>query len=200
MAKYSRSELEKMIELFKQAIENAESSGDWVKHLGPLYTDDALYQWNIGPNQEFRAQGRKEIEAYALDAQMEGLEDWEYPYYDFVIDEDRSEVIGFFRQISPVKREDGTNYEVEGVSGSRFHYGGNYQWCEQKDFFDFGNLKALFIELAAVDGLKPELKKNIQNLATGQLLPGNYLIRPKARISKKLRGVMAMTRIALLGR
>ncbi len=199
MPKYSREELKEMTENFTQAIELAEETGDW-KPLAIMYTEDAQYRWNVGPNEEFYANGRKEIEAYAMGAQMQGLEEWRYPYYDFLIDEERGEVVGFFRQISPFKREDGSHYEIEGISGSRFYYGGNYQWKEQRDFFDVGNLKALLIELAAIDALEPAFKKNIQKLAKGQLLPGNRKIRPEASLLTKAKGIAAMLKIALTGR
>ncbi len=200
MAEYSRGELEKMVELFTQAIAQAETSGDWVEQMGCMYTDDALYQWNVGPNEEFCAHGRKEIEAYAMGAQMEGLKEWRYPYYDFVIDEERGEVIGFFRQISPAKREDGTNYEVEGVSGSRFYYGGNYQWREQRDFFDVGNLRSLLIELAGIGELNPQVKRKIRQFVRGEALAGNRHIRPAPSLFKKCVGIGAILKIAITGR
>jgi len=200
MAGYSRAELEEMVERWNRAIAQAESSGDWVGHMGCLYTDDALYRWNVGPNEEFCAHGRKEIEAYAMDAQMEGLKDWSYPYTDFIIDEKRGQVIGFFRQISPAKREDGTHYEVEGLSGSWFHYGGNYQWSEQRDFFDFGNIKALYIELAGIGALEPEVRQNIYQLMRGKLLPGNRRIRLRPSLLQKIRGLFEISKIALTGK
>ncbi|MAG33801.1 MAG: hypothetical protein CL908_23215 [Deltaproteobacteria bacterium] len=200
MPEFSRDELERMTELFEQGIERAETTGDWIKHVGCLYTDDALYEWNLGPNIEFRARGRKEIEAYAMGSQMEGLKDWRYPYTDWVIDDKRGEVIGFFRQIAPAKRDDGTHYELEGLCGSWFFYGGNYQWREQRDFFDVGNLKALMFELAGIGALSPELKRDIHLSARGHKIPGNHRIRRRPSLLERLRGIFAILKIALTGK
>lgn len=53
-----------------------------------MYTEDATYGWNYGPKQDFMAVGREEIREVALGLEMKGLEGWEYPYQDFVIDRD----------------------------------------------------------------------------------------------------------------
>ena len=141
---YPRAELEEMVQRWLQANQQAERQGDWAKSLGPFYTLDAQYSWNMGPNQEFVAQGRQEICDIALGYYMKGFENWSYPYHDVIIDEKRGTVIGFYKQLAPATRPDGTSYEVVGVSGSWFEYGGNYQWKWQRDFFDLGNVKALF--------------------------------------------------------
>ena len=44
-------------------------------------------------------------------------------------------------------RDDGTHYQVAGIGGSWFRYGGNFQWSWQRDFFDFGNVSSLFLEM-----------------------------------------------------
>ena len=87
MAEYSRAELEQMMERWLQANRNAEQEGNWAKYLGPMYTDDAEYRWNIGPNEEFVARSRKQIEEWALGVQMQGFEQWRYPYDRILIDE-----------------------------------------------------------------------------------------------------------------
>ncbi|MEY3759330.1 MAG: hypothetical protein RIR39_821, partial [Pseudomonadota bacterium] len=66
MAAYPRAELEEMVERWLQANRDAEKEGNWPKYLGAMYTDDAEYRWNIGPNEEFVARSRKEIEEWAL--------------------------------------------------------------------------------------------------------------------------------------
>ena len=73
MAAYPRAELEEMVERWLEANRQAEKDGDWPKHLGAMYTDDAEYRWNIGPNEEFVARNREEIEKWALGEQMEAL-------------------------------------------------------------------------------------------------------------------------------
>jgi hypothetical protein len=199
MPAYPREELEAMVERWLAANRDSERDGDWVKNLGAMYTENAEYGWNMGPNREFIARGRKEIEDWALGAHMEGFEKWRYPYDKILIDEQQGEVIGIWRQVAPVKREDGGEYEVAGVGGSWFRYGGNYQWSWQRDFFDLGNVKALFLELAADGKLEPPVKQRLGKLARGQKLPGVYPINPEAGLWKKLKGLLAMIRIVLFG-
>jgi len=200
MSNYPRAELEEMVERWLAANRNAEKEGNWPKYLGAMYTDDAEYRWNMGPNEEFVAQGRKQIEEWALGVQMEGFEEWRYPYHRILIDDKHGEVIGLWRQIAPAKREDGSNYEVEGIGGSWFRYAGDFKWNWQRDFFDLANVKALLFELAADDKLDSAVKKKISRLAKGQLLPGHERLREKPGLIKKLKGWLAMVRIALFGR
>lgn len=199
MPAFPREEIEAMVDRWLSANQDSERDGDWVKNLGAMYAEDAEYSWNMGPNREFVARGRKEIEDWALGAHMEGFEKWRYPYDKIIIDERQGEVIGIWRQVAPVRREDGSEYEVAGVGGSWFRYGGNYQWSWQRDFFDLGNVKALFMELAADGKLEPPVKQRLGKLARGQKLPGVYPINPDIGFAKKLKGVLAMLRIVVFG-
>lgn len=200
MPAYPRKELEAMIETWLTANQASERAGDWVQSLGKMYTDDAEYRWNMGPNREFVARGRQQIEEWALGAHMEGFEKWRYPYDNIIIDEQQGEVIGIWRQVAPAKRDDGSEYEVSGLGGSWFRYGGNQQWSWQKDFFDLGNVKALFMELAADDKLEAPVKQKLRRLAWGLQLPGVELIHTEPGVGRKLKGLLAMIRIVLLGR
>ena len=200
MAAYPRKELENMVDRWLAANKTAERQGDWIKELGAMYTDDAEYSWNMGPNREFIARGRQQIEEWALGAHMEGFEKWRYPYEKIIIDEQQGEVIGIWRQLAPVKRADGSDYEVAGVGGSWFRYGGDFKWSWQRDFFDLGNAKAMFMELAADGKLEPPVKQRLSKLAKGQQLPGVYPLHAETGLLKKLRGLMAMLGIVLLGK
>lgn len=200
MAEFSRAELEQMVDRWLAANRQAEQEGNWAKHLGALYTDDAEYRWNIGPNEEFVARGRQQIEQWALGVQMEGFEQWRYPYHKILIDEKQGEVVGFWRQVAPARRDDGTAYEVAGIGGSWFRYGGDYKWCWQRDFFDLGNVKALLFELAGDGKLEPAVKRKISTLAKGQLLPGHERLRECPGIGKKIRALLAMIRIVLFAK
>lgn len=200
MPRYPRAELEEMVNRWLAANSKSEREGDWITNLGAMYTEDAEYSWNMGPNREFVAKGRKQIEDWALGVHMEGFEKWRYPYDKILIDDQQGEVIGIWRQVAPVKRQDGTDYEVAGVGGSWFRYGGNYQWCWQRDFFDLGNVKAMFMELAADGKLEPSVKQRLSRLAKGQSLPGVYPIADSPGLAKKLKGLLAMMRIVLIGR
>ncbi len=199
MPAYPREELEEMVERWLAANRRAETEGDWIKHLGGLYTDDAEYGWNMGPNREFLARGRQQIENWALGVHMEGFETWRYPYEKILIDEKLGEVIGIWHQTAPVKRSNGSHYEAAGIGGSWFRYGGGYRWCWQRDFFDLGNVKAMFIELAADDKLEPPVKRRLSKLAKGQALPGVSAIHGNPALAKRLKGLLAMARIVLFG-
>ena len=110
---YPREEMEAMVDKWLQANVDAEKEGDWTRHLGPMYTEDAVYTWNIGPDEEFVADGRQEICDVALGYQMVGFEGWEYPYHDIIIDDRRGTVLGFWKQQSPYTRPDGTPMCIE---------------------------------------------------------------------------------------
>lgn len=197
---YPREELEEMVSRWLQANVDAEKEGDWTKYLGPLYTEDAVYSWNMGPNEEFVANGRQEICDVALGYQMKGFEEWQYPYHDIIIDERRGTVIGFWKQVAPYKRNDGSNYEITGIGGSWFEYAGDYQWKWQRDFFDLGNAKDCFFQLAGAGALEPVVKEKIYQQAKGVLLPGHRKLRPELSKYEKAKNVVAMVKIALTGK
>ncbi len=199
MPAYPREELEAMVERWLAANSQSESQGNWIGSLGAMYAEDAEYSWNMGPNREFIARGRKEIEEWALGAHMEGFEKWRYPYDKIIIDEKQGEVIGIWRQVAPMKRADGSDYEVAGVGGSWFRYGGDYQWSWQRDFFDLGNAKDMFMELAADGQLEPSVKQRLRKLAWGQKLPGVYPLHADPSPGQKLKALWAMLRIVLFG-
>ncbi len=197
---YPREELEEMVERWLQANVDAERDNDWTRHLGPMYTEDAVYGWNIGPNEEFEVRSRKDICEVALGYQMKGFEDWEYPYHDIIIDERRGTVIGFWKQMAPYKRADGTPYTVAGIGGSWFEYAGNWQWKWQRDFFDFGNAKDCFFQLAGAGVLSDVVKRKIHVQAKGTMLPGHRPIREAPSKTEKVKNALAMVKIALTGR
>ena len=173
MPAYPRAELEEMVERWLQANRDAEETGDWGP-MADLYTTDATYGWNYGAKENFMAVGREEIREYALGSEMFGLDGWEYPYQQLLIDDQRGQVVGFWRQVADATRADGTNYEVAGIGGSWFRYGGGFQWSWQRDWFDFGNAAALFIEMMGDGTLSEGMTKRMErSLAPGQL-PGHY--------------------------
>ena len=173
MAGYPRAEMEEMIERWLQANRDAEAAGDWGP-MAELYTVDATYGWNYGDKENFMAVGREEIREIALGHEMAGLEGWEYPYQEILIDEVKGQVVGFWRQIADATRPDGTHYEVAGIGGSWFRYGGNFQWSWQRDWFDFGNAAALFMEMMTDGTLSAGMTGRMErSLRPGQL-PGHY--------------------------
>lgn len=199
-ARYSRTELEDMVQRWVAAHDRATEAGDWKSTLGAFYTVDAEYRWELGPDETFIARGVHDIREIAVGYQMQGFERWRYPYERVVIDEAKGEVVGFWRQISPYRRADGTFYEVPGLGSSWFRYAGNYEWSHQQDFFDLGCVVATLRDLAAA-GLLPEaLKKKMQMRARGELMAGHSPRPGRASLLDKARGNLALARIALLGR
>jgi hypothetical protein len=162
MPSYPREELEEMVRRWVAANDRAGQTGDWSP-MAEFYTDDALYSWNTGPRHEFVARGRDEIRRFVMGTEMSGLEKWTYPYVRVLIDEKIGEVIGIWRQLAPLKREDGAPYEIAGTGGSWFRYAGGYRWSWQRDFFDHANAGAVFLELLQAgklgEGMQARMKQ-----------------------------------------
>ncbi|MDV6014107.1 nuclear transport factor 2 family protein [Haloechinothrix sp. LS1_15] len=180
MPSYPREELDEMVRRWLDENKRCEELGDW-RPLADMYTEHATYGWNMGPDQDFMAVGREEIREIALGQEMAGLEGWTYPYQSIVIDDRSGEVIGFWKQIAAATRPDGSHYEVPGIGGSWFRYGGDWQWNWQRDFFDLGNAAAVFQEMIANDALSDGMKMRIDRAVSGEPLPG-YFPRGKAPV------------------
>jgi len=172
MAEYPREELEEMVERWLAANRECEALGDW-RPLADLYTEDATYGWNYGPHTDFMAVGRDEIRDLALGAEMGGLDGWTYPYQEVLIDDRKGYVMGLWKQVADDHRADGTQYEVAGIGGSWFRYAGNFQWDWQRDFFDFGNAGALFMEMMTDGKLSDGMTSRMERSMRGPL-PGYY--------------------------
>lgn len=70
-------------------------------------------------------------------------------------------------------RADGSHYEIAGLGGSWFRYGGNQQWSWQRDFFDVGNATAIFIEMIGDGALSPGMQARIERTGKGRAA-GHY--------------------------
>ena len=169
---YPRAELEEMVRRWLDTNRKAEAENDWTL-LAELYTDDATYGWNLGPGGEFMAVGIDQIRDIALGREMGGLDGWTYPYQDVLIDEVKGQVIGLWKQIADATRADGSRYEVAGIGGSWFRYAGNHKWSWQRDFFDFGNAAATFVEMIKDGTLSDGMTKRMERTAAGEQ-PGRY--------------------------
>jgi len=172
MTAFPRAELDEMVERWLQANRDAEAAGDW-RPMADLYTENATYGWNYGPDTDFMAIGRDEIRNLALGAEMGGLDGWQYPYEELLVDAERGMVVGFWRQVADATRPDGTNYEVAGIGGSWFGYAGNFQWAWQRDWFDFGNAASVFMEMLTAGVLSEGMTKRMQESMKGPK-PGYY--------------------------
>jgi hypothetical protein len=173
MPSFPRAEMEEMVERWLQANRDAEAAGDWAP-MAELYTPDATYGWNYGPKENFMVVGRDEIRDVALGLEMGGLGGWQYPYQEILIDDVKGHVVGFWRQIADATRGDGSHYEVAGIGGSWFRYAGGFQWSWQRDWFDYGNAAAVFLEMIGdgtlSEGMTARMNRSLQ---PGQL-PGHY--------------------------
>lgn len=149
-----------------------EEAGDWTP-MADLYTADATYGWNYGSDTDFMAVGRDEIRELALGTEMSGLDGWQYPYQEILIDEAKGQVVGFWRQIAQERRDDGSQYAVLGIGGSWFRYGGDLQWSWQRDWFDFGNAAALFLEMMGDGKLSAGMTERMNRSMKGPR-PGYY--------------------------
>ena len=64
---------------------------------------------------------------------------------------------------------------MAGIGGSWFGYAGDFQWRFQRDWFDFGNAAACFIEMMG-DGTLSEGMTARMHRSLGGGLPGHYAI------------------------
>ena len=172
MPAFSYQELEEMVQRWLAANRRAQDDNDW-RPMADMYTEDATYGWNVGPNDEFMAVGRDEIREYALGTEMTGLGGWTYPYQRVLIDEVQGEILGFWRQIADATRPDGTHFEIAGLGGSWFRYAGDFKWSWQRDFFDVGNATATFVEMIGAGALSLGMQQRLE-LFAGSRQPGHY--------------------------
>jgi hypothetical protein len=154
MAACTREELEKTMEIWLDANRKAQRDGNW-RGLADCYTEDAYYCWDI-PGGLYEARGRENIRATCVGDAMDPYAGWTYPYDKIVIDEKKGECFCSWWQTPPgaPTRADGSRMRIIGASW--FKYGGNYQWCEQRDFYDFGKTME-FIDECADMGILGEL-------------------------------------------
>ncbi|MBV9090183.1 MAG: nuclear transport factor 2 family protein [Mycobacteriaceae bacterium] len=171
MAAVSREVMEDFVERWLAANREAERKGDW-RRLADFYTDDATYGWNIGPKEDVMCVGIDEIRDIALGVEMEGLENWRYPYQRVIVDDKIGEVVGFWKQIAT--DSDGTESEIYGIGGSWFRLNaeGKIEW--QRDFFDFGHVQKLYLDLLNAGKLSAGMQKRIERSLAGEKLPGYY--------------------------
>lgn len=168
MPAYPRAELEEMMRRFVATNDACGKTGDW-EPLAMFYAEDAIYTWNNGPKYEFVARGRKEIREFVMGTEMEGLDKWTYPYVRTLIDDQKGEIIGIWRQLAPIAGADGKPIEIGGTGGSWFRYAGNWQWSWQRDFFDTSCAGAVFLDLLQQGKLSEKMQ---ERLKMGSRQPG----------------------------
>ena len=177
MTSFPRAQLEEWVERWLQVNRDAEAAGDW-KPMADFYTEDATYGWNYGPEKDFMAVGREEIRDLALGQEMEGLEGWKYPYQRVVIDDRQGEVVGFWKQVvTDPEDASAPEREIYGIGGSWFrleNVDGEPKIAWQRDFFDFGHVQKLYLDLMTAGKLSKGMQQRIQRSLAGEQLPGYY--------------------------
>ena len=171
MASHSREKLDAWVDSWLQANKDCEAAGDW-RPLGDFYAPEATYGWNIGPKEDVMCVGVDEIRDVALGMEMEGLENWVYEYQKVLIDEKQGEIVGFWKQI--VNKTDGSQDEIYGIGGSWFRLDADAKIAWQRDFFDFGHVQKLYLDLMTNGKLSKGMQERIERSLAGEKLPGYY--------------------------
>ena len=171
MAALPREQLEDFVQRWLTANREAEHQGDWSA-LADFFAEDATYGWNIGPKEDVMCIGRDEIRDIALGLEMAGLQGWTYPYQKVIIDEKIGEVVGFWKQVAT--DADGTSQVIYGIGGSWFRLNDRCLIEWQRDFFDFGHVQKLYLELMKAGKLSTGMQERIQRGLAGEKLPGYY--------------------------
>jgi hypothetical protein len=147
--------MEEMVDRWVAANDEAGRTGDWSK-MSSFYSEDALYSWNNGPK-------------WVFGTEMSGLEQWTYPYVRRLIDDQKGEFIGIWRQVAPILDPTGQPYEIHGTGGSWFRYAGDFRWSWQRDFFDHANAGAVFGAMMKDEQLS---EKMLDRMKKGSDMPG----------------------------
>jgi hypothetical protein len=177
MVALPREQLEDFVTRWLETNREAERQGDWTP-LADFYAEDATYGWNIGPKEDVMCIGKDEIRDIALGLEMAGLQGWSYPYQKVLIDEKIGEVVGFWKQVATDAQ--GQDKEIYGIGGSWFRLNSGpkgqalIEW--QRDFFDFGHVQKLYLQLMQEGTLSAGMQERIQRSLAGEKLPGYYPI------------------------
>ena len=97
-----------------------------------------------------------------------------------IIDDKQGEIVGFWKQVvtDPENPEQGER-EIYGIGGSWFRLvevGGDAKIEWQRDFFDFGHVQKLYLDLMTNGKLSKGMQERIERSLAGEKLPGYYLI------------------------
>jgi hypothetical protein len=174
MPSLPREELDKWVEQWLAVNRDCEKNGDW-RPLADFYTKDATYGWNIGPKEDVMCVGIDEIRDVALGLEMQGLENWVYEYQKVIVDEKLGEIVGFWKQVvtDPNNPEAGER-EIYGIGGSWFRLNANAKIEWQRDFFDFGHVQKLYMDLMKEGKLSKGMQERIERSLAKEKLPGYY--------------------------
>lgn len=176
----TRAEIEEFWNSWLALNRDVEAAGDW-RPLAEMYAEDATYGWMYHPDEHFMAVGRDQIRDWAIGIEMDGLDGWHYDYVCTMIDEQKSMVLGFWKQRSGVIDDaTGKEYEILGIGGSWFGLkrcadgpdAGKVLIDWQRDWFDLPSTGHTFLEILKSGKAPDTLKKRLE--VTGHGVPGHY--------------------------
>ena len=180
MSDLSRAEIEEFWATWLDINRKVEASGDW-RPMAEWYAEDATYGWMYSPDEHFMAVGRDQIRDWAIGIEMDGFDGWHYDYVCTVIDEQKSMIVGFWKQRSGiVNDETGEEYEILGLGGSWFGVerqmsgadAGQVKIGWQRDWFDMPSTAHTFMEILKANKASARLLERMK--VTGHGVPGHY--------------------------
>ena len=180
MTDLTRAEIEEFWDSWLAVNRKAEESGDW-RLMAEWYAEDASYGWMYSPDEHFMAVGRDQIRDWAIGIEMDGFDGWHYDYVCTVIDEQKSMIVGFWKQRSGIIDDaTGKEYEILGLGGSWFGVerqtggadAGQVKIAWQRDWFDMPSTAHTFMEIVKAGKASDRLLKRMS--VTGHGVPGHY--------------------------
>jgi hypothetical protein len=179
-APLSRAEIEEFWATWLQINRDVEAAGDW-RPMAEWYAEDATYGWMYHPDEHFMAVGRDQIRDWAIGIEMDGLDGWHYDYVCTMIDEQKSMVLGFWKQRAGIVDDStGKEFEILGIGGSWFGLkrvtegadAGKIKIDWQRDWFDLPSTGHTFVEILKSGKAPDTLMKRLE--VTGHGVPGHY--------------------------
>jgi hypothetical protein len=179
----TRAEIDEFWETWLEVNREAERIGDW-RIMAEWYAEDATYGWMYSVDEHFMAVGRDQIRDYAIGIEMDGFDGWHYDYVCTMVDEQKSMVLGFWKQRSGiVNDETGREYEILGIGGSWFGLerqvggadDGEIKFAWQRDWFDMPSTAHTFMEILKAGKAPDTLLERIK--VSGHGVPGHYHLK-----------------------
>lgn len=176
----TRAEIEEFWATWLQINRDVEAAGDW-RPMAEWYAEDATYGWMYHPDEHFMAVGRDQIRDWAIGIEMDGLDGWHYDYVCTMIDEQKSMVLGFWKQRAGIIDDaTGKEFEILGIGGSWFGLkrvaegadAGKIKIDWQRDWFDLPSTGHTFVEILKSGKAPDTLMKRLE--VTGHGVPGHY--------------------------
>ncbi|AJR18139.1 hypothetical protein [Pimelobacter simplex] len=175
----TRAEIEEFWDSWLAVNREAERTGDW-RVMADWYAEDASYGWMYSHDEHFMAMGRDQIRDWAIGIEMDGFDGWHYDYVCTVIDEQKSMIVGFWKQRSGILDDNGEEYEILGLGGSWFGVerqtagpdAGQVKIAWQRDWFDMPSTAHTFLSIIQDGKASERLLERMS--VTGHGVPGHY--------------------------